>query len=363
MLQSEIRFQGFHPQDTGHSTKHVGDRTSTASLRLHSQNISKHLKTPNMKTCCPLPLPGYPQAYWASWTSWGQCSKWMPDKAVQKISSPWALEEFGGIQQEYVPTQVAQKKIRGQPIFQATNIQCCIVFGGCFGVLLICELFWVRFTCILGWSWYLLSFWSKAGSWTKTVPKTSLGGKKLCQFIVLVLVAVHGCSINREKLYAKCRMMKLSFPPLYWKAHFAVSHWKCMSWLSKPCTPSDTTLALWSSNMVAVVVRQHIWQVATPRIIETWFKARYSQHPIVVLRSNDVLGLANLIHFPKRKRNTRNKACTNANKSPSIQSHRPILCPWSEAWACSCPCYQNIRGSETNQQAGFATDTEFPLAK
>lgn len=36
---------------------------------------------------------------------------------------------------------------------------------------------------------------------------------------------------------------------------------KCMSWLSKPGTPSDITLALWSSNMVAVVVRQHIWQV------------------------------------------------------------------------------------------------------
>lgn len=99
--------------------------------------------------------------------------------------------------------------------------------------------------------------------------------------------------------------------------------------------------------------------------IETWFKARCSQHPIVVLRSNDVLGLANLIHFPKRKRNkctatpfpfwkTNQTACdkarTNANKSPSIQSHRPILCPWSEESACSCPCYQSIRGSETNQE-------------
>lgn len=99
--------------------------------------------------------------------------------------------------------------------------------------------------------------------------------------------------------------------------------------------------------------------------IETWFKARCSQHPIVVLRSNDVLGLANLIQFPKRKRNkctatpfpfwkTNQTACdkarTNANKSPSIQSHRPILCPWSEESACSCPCYQSIRGSETNQE-------------
>lgn len=132
----------------------------------------------------------------------------MPDKAAQKIFSPWALEEFGGIQQENVPAQVAQKKRPGPASFWSNKHP--MVYIVLEDVLVSSQfaLFWVRFTCMFGWSWYLLWFWSKAGSWTKIAPKASLGGKKLCQFIVLVLVAVHGCSINREKLHAKWRMMK-----------------------------------------------------------------------------------------------------------------------------------------------------------
>ena len=65
----------------------------------------------------------------------------MPDKAAQKIFSPWALEEFGGIQQENVPAQVAQKKRPGPANFWSNkHPMLYIVFGGCFGVLLICAL-------------------------------------------------------------------------------------------------------------------------------------------------------------------------------------------------------------------------------